>query len=68
MAGTYEVQDGLTKEPRGSKYPIFKDSGPKHHTLKGFWDQSPYILSIWNFRGTYLELNMDFYYALRYIP
>ena len=22
--------------PRGSKYPIFKDSGPKNHTLNGF--------------------------------
>ena len=27
--------------PRGSKYPIFKASGPKNHTLNGFWDQSP---------------------------
>ena len=23
-----------------SKYPAFKDSGPKNHTLNGFWDQS----------------------------
>ena len=23
--------------PRGSKYPIFKDSGPRNHTLNGFW-------------------------------
>ena len=26
---------------RGSKYPIFEDSGPKNHTLNGFWDQGP---------------------------
>ena len=29
------------RNPRGSKYPIFKDSGAKDHTLNGFWDQSP---------------------------
>ena len=23
----------------GSKYPMFKDSGSKNHTLNGFWDQ-----------------------------
>ena len=33
--------------PRGSKYPIFEDSGSKNHTLNGFWDQSPSITSIW---------------------
>ena len=27
--------------PRGSKYPIFKDSGCKNHTTNGFRDQSP---------------------------
>ena len=27
--------------PRGSKYPIFKDSGSKNHTLNAGWDQSP---------------------------
>ena len=27
--------------PEGSKYPIFKDSGLKNHTLNGIWDQSP---------------------------
>ena len=27
--------------PRGSKYPIFKDSGSKVHTLNGFWNQGP---------------------------
>ena len=27
--------------PRGSKYRIFKDPGPRNHTLNGFWDQSP---------------------------
>ena len=26
--------------PRGSKYPIFKVSGSKNHTLNGIWDQS----------------------------
>ena len=30
--------------PRGSKYPMFKVSGPKNHVLNGFWDQSPQIL------------------------
>ena len=25
--------------PRGSKYPIYEDSGPKNHTLNGIWDQ-----------------------------
>ena len=24
--------------PRGSKYPILKDSGPKSHSLNGIWD------------------------------
>ena len=24
--------------PRGSKYPIFKDSGPKYHAEYGFWN------------------------------
>ena len=33
--------------PRGSKYPIFKESGPKNHTHNGRWDQSPSILSTW---------------------
>ena len=32
---------GCSYNPRGSKYPIFKDSGPKNHTLNSFWDQSP---------------------------
>ena len=27
--------------PRGSKYPILKDSGPKSHLGYGPWDQSP---------------------------
>ena len=31
---------GQLMVPRGSKYPIFKDSGSKSHTLNGFWDQS----------------------------
>ena len=30
--------------PRGSKYPTFKDPGPKSHSEYGFWDQSPQIL------------------------
>ena len=33
--------------PRGSKYPLFQDSGSKCHTLNGFWDQSPYMLGTW---------------------
>ena len=31
-------------DPRGSRYPIFQDSGLKNHTLIGIWDQSPSIL------------------------
>ena len=27
--------------PSGSKYPTFKNSGPKSHSGYGFWDQSP---------------------------
>ena len=34
-------------KPRGSKYTIFEVCGPKHHTLNGFWDKSPYILGTW---------------------
>ena len=35
--------------PRGSRYPIFKDSGSKHHTLDGFWllGTEPNILGTW---------------------
>ena len=29
--------------PRGSKYPIFKDSGPKYYSGYGFWDQRPVL-------------------------
>ena len=29
------------QEPRGSKYPVFKDSGPKNHALHGIFDQGP---------------------------
>ena len=29
------------KKIRGSRYPLFKDSGPENHTLNGIWDQSP---------------------------
>ena len=36
-----------TNIPRGSKYPISKDSDPKNHTLNGFWEQSPGILGTW---------------------
>ena len=37
------LQYGITMDlvPRGSKYPIFKDSGPKSHLGYGFWDQNP---------------------------
>ena len=31
----------LPQVPRGSKYPISKDPGPKNQTLNGFCDQSP---------------------------
>ena len=33
--------------PRGSKYSIFKASGPKTHTFHGIWDQSPEMLATW---------------------
>ena len=38
--------------PSGSKYPIFKDSGPKYHS-KGmvFWKQRPQILDTWTSLG-----------------
>ena len=39
-----------SSSPRGSKYPIFKDSGPKNHTLDGFWDQRPQILGTWTLK------------------
>ena len=26
--------------PQSVQVPMFKDSGPKNHTLNGFWDQS----------------------------
>ena len=41
--------------PRGSKYPILKDSGPKIHTLNGFWDQGPYVLGTWTLWVLYLK-------------
>ena len=33
--------------PRGSKYPIFMESGPKYHYEYGFWNQRPQILGTW---------------------
>ena len=39
--------DDVDSCPRGSKYTVFEDSGPKNHTLNGFWDQSPYKLGTW---------------------
>ena len=27
--------------PGGFTYPTLKDSGPKSHTISGFWNQSP---------------------------
>ena len=32
--------------PRGSKYPIFEDSGSKNQT-NGIWDQRPEVLGTW---------------------
>ena len=40
--------------PRGSEYPIFKDSGPKYHTLNGIWDQSAEILGTWTLCRSFL--------------
>ena len=31
----------VATRPRGSMYPVFKDSAPKYHSGYGFWDQSP---------------------------
>ena len=41
--------DGITRpqNPRSSKYPIFKDSGPKYHEGYGFWNQKAQILGTW---------------------
>ena len=36
-----EADHVVHQEPGGSKYPIFKDSGPKSHSGYRFWDQSP---------------------------
>ena len=34
-------------QPRGSKYPIFDDSGPKYHRGYGFWNQKPQVFGTW---------------------
>ena len=53
VPGTSNVlEDDLRKyvrpiNPRGSKHPIFKDSGPKTHRWYGFWNQKPHILDTW---------------------
>ena len=31
----------------GSKYPIFKDFGPKYHKGYGLWNHSPSTLDTW---------------------
>ena len=41
--------------PRGSKYPRFKDSGPKNHSLNGIWNQSPEILGTWTLGAPHKE-------------
>ena len=35
------------QNPRGSKYPIFEDCGPKCHSRSVFWAQKPQILGTW---------------------
>ena len=42
----------LLSIPRGSKYPIFKDSGPKYHQEYGLWNQKPQILGTWTLGDT----------------
>ena len=37
---------------RESKYPMFKDPGPKNHTLNGFWNRDPKIWSTWTLCGS----------------
>ena len=36
--------------PRGSEYPNSRVSGPKIHTLNGFWTLKPYYLGTWTLR------------------
>ena len=43
--------------PRGSKYPNSRVSGPKIHTLNGFWTLKPYYLGTWTLRDGLLEPN-----------
>ena len=33
--------DSVRLMPRGSKYPLFQDSGPKYHEGYGFWEERP---------------------------
>ena len=37
--------------PIGSKYPTFKDSGPRNHLGHGFWNQRLLILGTWTLRA-----------------
>ena len=37
-------------KPRGSEYPNSRVSGPKIHTLNGFWTLKPYYLGTWTLR------------------
>ena len=48
-AGAESELCGFLLQRRGSKDPIFQLSGPKNHTLNGFWSQSPSILGTWTF-------------------
>ena len=49
-AVSWKQRSGLSHCPskaRGSKYPIFEDSGPKSHLGYGLWGQRPQILGTW---------------------
>ena len=40
----------MDKIPRGSRYPNSSVSGPKIHTLNGFWTLKPYYLGTWTLK------------------
>ena len=42
-----EVKRFRLLHPNGSMYCLSNDSGSKHHTRHGFWNQHPQIGSIW---------------------
>ena len=47
MVLVLSAKTGGNVQLRGSKYPIFKASGPKNHSGYGFWNQKPGVLGAW---------------------